>query len=69
MDHGKWEESASLIAQSNLLFQQGSAKETEHKAAAQLLARLQGARDVFDSKARGLKALAAGAGFITQHLD
>ncbi len=60
MDDGKWEESASLISQSNLLFEQGCASETEHKVAAQLLSKLQNARFMFDTKARGLEALAAG---------
>ena len=63
MDLGKWEECTALIAQSNLLFQRGSAKEAEHKAAAQLLSKLHSARDVFDTRARGLEALAAGAAF------
>ena len=60
MEDGKWEESESFIVQSNLLFQQGSASNTEHKLAAQALSKLHGARDVFDTKARGLEALAAG---------
>jgi hypothetical protein len=69
MDHGMWEDSASLIAQSNILFQQGNANESEQKVAAQLLSKLQSARDVFETKARGLEALAAGAVFITQQCD
>ena len=63
MDIGKWEESASLIAQSSQHFQRGGASETEHRVAAQLLSKLQNAKDVFDMRARGLEALAAGEGF------
>jgi hypothetical protein len=67
MEDGQWEESESLIVQSNLLFQQGSASNTEHKLAAQALSKLHSARDVFDTKARGLEALAAGAGSSPTH--
>ena len=63
LDNGKWDESASLIEQSSLLFQQGGASETEHKVGAQLLLKLQNARDVFEKRTKGLEALAAGEGF------
>jgi hypothetical protein len=60
MENGKCEESELLISQSNLLFQQGSASNTEYTLAAQMLTRLQSERDAFHAKARGLEALTAG---------
>ncbi len=60
MDAGKWEDSASLIAQAQLLFERGEARETDRRSAEQLAVRLREAREASEARAKGLEALSAG---------
>ena len=58
MEGGKWEDSASMIAQARLLFERGGASAKEQELADQVQARLLKATDAM---ARGQEALAAGS--------
>ena len=58
MECGKWEDSASMIAQARVLFERGEASAKEQELADQVQARLLKATDAM---ARGQEALAAGS--------
>lgn len=60
MEAGKWEESASFIAQAHLLFERGEASDKDRRLAEQLMIKLREAREASESRARGLEALTRG---------
>ena len=57
VEGGKWEDSASMLAQARLLFERGGASAKEQELADQVEARLLKAKEAMT---RGLEALAAG---------
>jgi hypothetical protein len=60
MKDGTWEESATLIAKAQLLFDQGEANEKERRRATQLSERVQLELEKSHARDRGLEALEAG---------
>ena len=60
MGAGQWEESAALIAQAQLLFERGEAKDLERRRAEELMTRLREAKEAFEARARLLESLVTG---------
>ena len=60
LEEGKWEESADLIAKSQVLLARGGASDKECRLAEQLLVQVREAKEASEARVRGLEALAAG---------